>query len=191
MADKDYSLEGLNNFLEYAAKKGLIKENTAASRRRAANSILGILEPHEVVDLKQVDIDHVFDRFQNLQGTGFKPESLRVYKSRLKSALEDFFAYTENPAAFKPSGIQRSSPKVKKEPAKQKPKPSASGAGGKQQPIGSAEHEKPPISDRHISIPVPLREGITVTINNVPADLTGQEAERLAAIVKAYAVPSG
>lgn len=190
MAGKDYSLNALNNFFEYAAKKGLIKENTAMSRKRATNQILSILDQHELVDLREVDINHTFDRFQNLQGTGFRPESLRVYKSRFRKALADFFAYTNDPATFKPIGIQRSSPKAKKESAPREQMTTTGSGEGHRTPKPLSEQGSTLHSDKSISIPVPLRAGLTVSIHNIPADLTSQEAERLAAIVRAYAVPS-
>lgn len=184
MATKDYSLDALNRFLDYAANKGLLKRNTAVSRKQAANKILSILEPQENNDLREVDVQHAFDRFVNLQGTEFKPESLQVYQSRLKSALGDFFAYVENPAAFKPTGVQRTTnPNGKGSAAKEERKrPNNRQPQEPREP--QASHE-----EKQLVIPVPLRAGLTVRIHNVPPDLTNQEAEKLAAIVRAYAMP--
>ncbi len=188
MTDKDYSLDALNTFLDYLADKGLLKKNTALSRKRAANKILSVLDGNEIKDLKSVDIRHAFDRFSNLQGTSFKPSSLQIYLSRLNSALTDFYSYTENPAGFKPASAQRNTVKNK---TKDSGKPSSNQTKRRSQ---SSEASTPPAdegvhSERHLVIPVPLRQGLTVKINNIPADLTQREAEKLAAIVKAYAMP--
>lgn len=185
MTDKDYSLDALNRFFDFAANKGLLKRNTAQSRKLAANKILAVLEEHEKADLRDVDIDKAFERFQNLQGTDYKPDSLQVYLSRLRTAVSDFKSYVDNPSSFKPSSAQRSSSLKTRRDSNEK-------AREKNGNIGEGKTEKQEFHDfQHIIVPVPLREGVTVKISNLPADLTVAEAGRLAAIIKAYAVIEG
>lgn len=186
MTSKDYSLDALNRFLDYVADKGLLKKNTALSRKQAANKILSVLDTSETNNLKNVDVQHAFERFINLRGTDFKPASLQIYLSRLNSALADFFVYAENPATFKSSSAQRSSVQNKK---------NANGKGvAKNIDIQPVQVEPTIAKDenlhqqKHMVIPVPLRQGLTVTIHNIPPDLTAREAEKLAAIVRAYAM---
>lgn len=186
--EKDYSLDALADFLDYAAKKGLIKKNTATSRKRAALQILGLLDESEKRDLREVDVEHAFERFSNLKRNEFKPASLQVFKSRLRSALTDFFAYVDNPAGFRPSGMQRSSPPVRG----RRLKPSALEEGPPEAPEDEptvAPEDVDSHKTAHLVIPIPLRDGLTVKIHNIPADLSKQEAEKIAAIVRAYAMP--
>ncbi|MEW8035819.1 MAG: hypothetical protein AB2564_00380 [Candidatus Thiodiazotropha sp.] len=184
--EKKYSLDALAEFLNYAATKGLIKKNTASSRKRAALKILAVLEDSEKQDLRNVDVEHAFERFSNLNGKEFKPASLQVFKSRLRSALTDFFAYVDNPAGFKPSGIQRSSPRIRK-----RLKPS----GAEETTVDTVSEqveeaeERPSQHAPHLIIPIPLRDGLTVKVHNIPADLSKLEAEKISAIVRAYAMP--
>lgn len=186
MTDKDYSLDALNRFFDFAANKGLLKRNTAQSRKLAANKILAVLEESEKADLREVDIDKAFERFQNLQGTDYKPDSLQVYLSRLRTAVSDFTSYVDNPAGFKPSSAQRASSSKGRRESGEKTGANKSGAGEE------GKTEKHDFHDsHHIIVPVPLREGITVKISNLPSDLTAAEAGRLAAIIKAYAVIEG
>lgn len=184
--EKNYSLDALAEFLDYAAKKGLIKKNTATSRKRAALKILAVLEDSEKHDLREVDVEHAFERFSNLNGKEFKPASLQVFKSRLRSALTDFFAYVDNPAGFKPSGVQRSSPRTRTrlKPGVQEETPVQSSGEQMEEPSEPISHSAP-----HLIIPIPLRDGLTVKIHNIPADLSTLEAEKIAAIVRAYAMP--
>ncbi|TND05750.1 MAG: hypothetical protein FD120_963 [Gammaproteobacteria bacterium] len=183
MTGKNYSLDALNKFFDFAAEKGLLKRNTALSRKLAANKILAVLDESEKADLRNADISKAFERFQNLQGTDYKPDSLQVYLSRLRTALSDFTSYVDNPAAYKPTGAQRASPKGKREADN---KIAVKNEGGR------AEQGTPDSHDsQHIVVPVPLREGLTVKISNLPSDLTAAEAGRLAAIIKAYAVIGG
>lgn len=184
MADKDYSLDALNRFFDFAATKGILKRNTAQSKKMAANKVLAVAEDAEKADLRTADIEATFERFQNLQGTEYKPESLQVYLSRVRSAVAEFISYVDNPAGFKPSTTTRTRSKNEK---KQKDKATAPRmedvSSNRTEPPGHVEHDQP-----HIIVPIPLREGLTLKISNIPADLTVAEANRIAAIIKAYAV---
>ena len=182
MSDKDYSIDAFNRFFDHATEKGLIKRNTAISRKAATNKILAVLEKSELTDLRTLDLDSTFDRFQNLKGMEYKPDSMQVYMSRARTAVSDFIAYVDNPASFKSSTAQRSNTKTKSS--------STEGKGKDVKKQKDTEVDLDLHGVKHIIVPIPLRENLTVKISNLPADLTQSEADRLAAIVKAYAVPS-
>lgn len=185
---KDHSLQALNEFFDYLANKHLLNKNTVQSRKGAANKILSVLDEQEASDLTKLDLDLVFQRFANKAGKDYKPDSLMVYRSRLGSALNDFFQYVENPVQFRPS-LKANGSATAKKPAKTVRKADEQRAEGK--PIAGtpalpmAMHASSPGS---VNVPVPLREGVTVQITGLPADLTEAEASRLAAIIKAYAM---
>jgi len=188
MIDKDYSLDAFNRFFNHIASKGMINPNTAQSRKAATNKIMGILDDSERKDLRNVVLQDAFDRFQNLEGMKYTTDSLQVYLSRARTALSDFIAYVDNPSSFRPATSLRSN---------SKPKSEAKNGDGerkrqeKRNMMSSGVDESDSYQDiKHIIVPVPLRENLTVKISNLPADLTQVEAERLAAIIKAYAVPS-
>jgi len=184
MADKDYSLDALNRFFDFAVAKGILKRNTAQSKKMAANKVLAVAEDNEKADLRKADIDVAFERFQNLQGTEYKPESLQVYLSRVRSAVAEFISYVDNPAGFKPSTTTRTRSKNNKNQKGSSTPPSKAGIDStKGAPPDRGEHDQP-----HVIVPIPLREGLTLKISNIPADLTAAEANRIAAIIKAYAV---
>ena len=44
------------------------------------------------------------------------------------------------------------------------------------------------IRTNSLTVPIPLREDFTLQISNLPRDLTKQEADRIANIIKAYAI---
>src|SRR5690349_3096805 len=90
-------------FLDYLAAKGLMNPTTARSRKASANAILGILSEEEAADVTAINLDDVMTRFHNLQGANFTPDSMATYKSRTKSAIEDFIRYQQNPLGFKAS----------------------------------------------------------------------------------------
>src|SRR4051794_23667750 len=100
------SREELFRFLDYVRAKGLMSPNTVESWKASTNKVLGILDAEEAEDVTKLDLDEVVHRFSNLHGQKYTPDSLRSYKSRTKSAIENFARYLDNPLAFKP-GIQR------------------------------------------------------------------------------------
>lgn len=189
MSDRDYSLKALNEFLDYLSSKHLLNKNTAQSRKAAVNKVFSVLDEKEARDLSAIELDMVFRRFENKAAKDYKPDSLMVYRSRVGSAINDFFSYVENPAQFRPSLKNGGSTSTRKagKPARKT---------DEQQPgydLATQQHKQTGARTNYshaneLSVPVPLREGVLVQITGLPADLTEGEASRLAAIVKAYAV---
>ena len=97
----------LIKFLNYVGAKGLLSPATAESRKASVNKVLGILTDQEAEDVAQLDLDEVVRRFANLHGQAYTADSLRTYKSRTKSSIDDFIRYVENPMAFKVGGSKR------------------------------------------------------------------------------------
>jgi hypothetical protein len=176
--DNRYSAEALGKFLDYLTEKGLLKQATAMSRKTAAMRILSVLDDADRLDLRKIDIDDVFNRFQNRAGSGFKPDSLATYKTRFSAALSDFLKWVENPAEFRTSVAPRS-------------KGDADEAGTKKARsnlIGVSRRSTQPEMDGFV-FPIPIREGVVVKISNVPSDLSKEEASKIAAVIQALAVP--
>lgn len=173
---KDYSANAFFAFMDYLKEKGLLKANTAQARKAAAKKMLAIADDSERQDLRSINIDELHERFANKSGTGYRPESLQVYKSRFKTAREDFIKYVDNPTSFKPSVAQRdANAKAGVQPRKKSPEMDSGGSRRK------------PTSSGNIVFPVPLRPDLIVELHNVPSDMTESEAERIASVVKALA----
>ena len=102
MADKDYSEAGFHDFLRQSAMSGQFNPAIARARKLAAEQLLVELKSHERTDLRLLDVDELCSRFHKMQGSTIRPESLDVYRSRLKDALADFFSWTQDPIAFVP-----------------------------------------------------------------------------------------
>jgi len=172
-------------FLEYLGEKGLVSQATASARRTAAFKVLAVLSDEEALDVIDLDIDHVMSRFDNLNPHQYTPESLQSYRSRLKTALADFRAYSENPVLFRPNGRIRQRQKAgsvvtpesrKKLPAVVSPVPA------------SGFSNAPAVDLPNVSqLPIQLRQNLTVRIFGLPFDLTRQEAQKIANIVLAHA----
>ena len=174
---KDYSEASFSNFMRQSVVSGLIKPATLRARKLAAEQLMVELKSHERQDLRLVDVEELSARFHKLEGSSIRPESMDVYKSRLRDALSDFITWTDDPEAFVPreSEQRQLREQLKNEPDDHK----------------QAREElalNPPRSPQEI-FPVPIREDLVVYIQNVPLDMTRREADKIAAVVQALAVP--
>lgn len=179
------NFDALLAFLDYLADKGLMKRQTAASRKAVVNKVFSALDDADREDVLSADVDAIIERFVNLEGGKYTPESLQTYKSRLKSTLDDFASYRKDPMSFRPSAQQRAARRTKTPPN------ADNGDGEGPKPAGSAavantvvRSADPPVN----ILPIPIRADLTIKIQGLPFDLTESEANKLAAVIKALAV---
>jgi hypothetical protein len=166
--------------MDYLAKKGLMNKATARARKAAVNTVLSILDEEEAKDVTTIDVDHLFTRYANIAGANYKPESLNVYKGRLRAALDDFKNYLENPMTFRPSvqgGGRKASEKAKLTSELERPQ---------RESASRITNMAPPPTSVSV-LPIPIRTDLVVQIQGLPYDLTPQEANKIANVVKAMA----
>src|SRR5437868_1597666 len=188
MTSKEMSMAGqrsreeLNKFLNYVGAKGLLSPSTVESRKASVNKVLGILSDDEASDVGAIDLDEVMRRFANLHGQQYTADSLRTYKSRTKSSIEDFVRYVENPMGFKVGGPKRQ-PKAK---APGQPAPKSAEAVNSPSPAPNASISLP--SAGSSIIPIAIRPDVVVHIQGLPLDLTAREAKKISNVVLAMAM---
>jgi hypothetical protein len=176
----DATGKGLIEFVNFASEKHLINANTAGALRAASREVLSAIEPEcwETLDLRTVDVDDFTTRFERARVGKLKPESLLVYKSRFKNAVQMYFKYLDNPSSwrYKPD-----------RPAATRKKPVAAA----QSDSTNGDTQMPDRVSRATTqeYPFPLRQGMLVKLF-LPVDLTRPEAKRLAAFIDALAVDS-
>jgi hypothetical protein len=161
--------------------------NTAQARKAAVSKVLGILSEDEAQDVTRLEIDDVMTRFTNLQGKSYTPDSLVTYKSRLKSALEDFSSYINNPLGFR-SVVQAR--ERKSSAGVNTPAPKAAKDRHQDQAVKSASASPAAMSTGPIAssiLPIPIRADLTVMIQGLPFDLTAAEAKKIAGVIQAMA----
>lgn len=176
------SRAALLEFLDYLARKGLMNKTTALSRKAAVNNVLGILDEEEADDVSILDLDDAMMRFRNVYGMKYTPDSLSTYKSRVKSSIEDFLSYRENPMAFK---VGRSTNGKKAVDRHKSGESRTSELVAKQLPL-TVERATPSASPT--ILPIPLRADLIIYIQGLPYNLTSSEASKIANVVKAMAV---
>lgn len=184
--EKQYSELELTNFLDYLVAKGLTNESTARGRKAAAVKVLSALDEHEKIDLRQLDRESAFQRFVNKFGKDFSPDSLTTYRSRFNTALDDFLRWSENPAGFKPNISAARTQRKVQEGGEVKTSPRLKSSEKSSSDVGM-----PSVQQRqsHFEFPIPIRADLIVRIQHLPMDLTQEEAERIAGVIKALALP--
>jgi hypothetical protein len=167
------TLPDLLAFLDWMADKGLAPANTISSRKASSNKVLSALGAEETADVTLVDVDDAIRRFGVKHGQDYSPDSLQSYKSRLRTALDDFKAYCDNPVGFRPAG---------RSPVRAKSERSST-------PKARVSTDPEPLAPRQPSfnvVPVGIRENVTVQIGNLPFDLTAEEARKIANVILAW-----
>ncbi len=173
MLPKDYSKNGLFTYLRESAKSGVLNPAVAKSRNIAAQQLLDHITPEERINLRCVDVDVLCSRIHKLEDSTIRVEALNLYNSRLKSALDDFFSWVDDPENF----VSNSTVIVSK-----KTQVKISQAEKKALEDITLRHTKEQID----IIPVPIREDLTVFIKDLPLDLTVKEADKIVRVIKAY-----
>lgn len=180
------SRQKFTDFMDYLSQKGLMNPATAQSRKASASAVFSVLTETEAEDLSTIDFDDVMNRFQHLKGQKLSPGSLRTYKSRAKSSLDDFIRYLEDPSNFRaksPAGTR--APRSKK--------------GSQQSRILPDEIEFRPVSSSIENVgstasvadsifPIPLRSNLIVYVQGLPFDLSKAEARKIANVITAMAI---
>ena len=70
-----YTMDDLLDFLAHASDKGLMPASTATALGVASRNVLGVLDPSEREDLRNLEIDPVIQRFNNKRA---KPKKLGI-----------------------------------------------------------------------------------------------------------------
>jgi hypothetical protein len=171
-------------FLDYLATKGLMNGVTASGRKAAVKTLFSVLDDNESGDVTALNLDEVAMRFLNKRGGEFKPDSVKVYKSRVASAIEDFKKYRADPLNFKVSLTPKpSTKKTDKAPSHLMEKPAGAAPS-----VQSHHHPiEPFVSPSELVFPVPIRPNVIVKIVGLPSDLTKLEAARIANVIQALA----
>jgi len=182
-----YSYDALMQFMDWVIEKRLLNKQTASSRKTAAQKVLDVLDGAEREDLREVDQEAVFARFQNINRSKYTPDSLKVYRSRFASALEAFLSHADDPdphpSSFKavvgPKKGGSTGPRPKAASGRKTPPPATP-------PTSQAASPSESAADGHLTLPIPLRPGLLVKVFGLPTDLNEDEAKKICAVISAY-----
>ncbi len=163
-----------------------MKAPTAETRKAAVNQVLGILEDDEASDVAKIDLDSVMRRFQNKHGSRYTPDSLKTYRARVKNSIFDFLRFRENPMDFRPSAGST----VKRAPKLKRPQSAETETPAFSQAVATGRTNPSPFFTAS-TLPIPIRQDLTVLVHGLPFDLTEAEARKIANVILALAGVSG
>jgi hypothetical protein len=179
VADEDYTPERLLDFLREAPTQGVLNPAVARSRANAIEQLFTELTPDERADIRRIDVDRLAGRLHKIQGSTIRAEVLDLYRSRVHEALVDYLAWLKNPTTF--STISGNT--LRRDIRGIVPDTTSAEEARALEDIALATSER-----RKDFISVPLRDGVTVYITNLPLDLSAAEAGRIARVLAALAL---
>lgn len=142
-------------------------ERLTSSSAKTADNIMSVCQ--RVEEFIPVDspadawnIQLIVDKYAEI--SALSDDSKRSYLSRLNSAISKFIAYEKGDDV---------TTKTKR--------PRTSGNN-----VSNKQPEAKEINT--FSLPIPLRDGFIIRIENLPMDLSSDEADRIATIIKSFAV---
>jgi hypothetical protein len=173
MPDGCYSVDRLLEFHKSAGMEGLINPAVARARRKAVERLLAEMTEAERSDLRQLDVDVLASRFHKLEESSIRSEALALYVDRVKMAVADFLAWSDNPATFQSLGGERQ-------------RAVARGSLTPEREMAERITLESTENPSNI-VPIAIRDNETVYVANLPLDLTEAEAERISRVVRAFA----
>ncbi|GHW45892.1 hypothetical protein VCSRO151_3463 [Vibrio cholerae] len=149
-------------------EKNKIAEGSKLANWKSVLNVLSVLTAEEAQDITKFEIPELLDLFKTrkTEQSGKEPSSgsLGTYKSRLNKGISEFKKYVQHA-----SKVQ-----VKKTDT-------ANNEETNRKEKASVTQDKV----ETYTLPFPLRAGVMVKISELPTNLTAEEAERIASMVKA------
>ncbi len=183
--DNPYSVNTLVEWIEHAGNKGLMNKSTAGAKKASVMEVLvhsDILQDIEKNDVRKLNPEDVFDRYVNRYSNKYPPDTLKAYRSRMKSSVALFLKYKENPLGF--SSRTHKTKTAQKETSSKTSnqlKPSS------QKSIALSPKDEHAYDVPTFDLPVPIRDGKhMVTISNIPKDIQEEDVKRISAVIRAY-----
>lgn len=170
MENNETSVKALSDFIEGLPGMGAVGDSTLKNLRAVPKMLLHV--NHDVDDFEDINAEETVEKFIAETGAQVGDASRASYKSRINQAIKLYKNFLSDPSSVFESQ-EREVKLINQSPNQLSLSPKTS----------------PVAKPSTIDIPVPIRDGIILIIPGVPTDLTNEEAERIASILKVYARP--
>ena len=183
---------GLLAFLDWAGSRGEIVPATAKAMGVATGKVLAVEADPDAVDVRNLDVDDMFSRFETLHRMDYTSGSLSVYRGRFRRSVRMYLAWLDKQPDWKDAGLLAPA-----RPARDNGRPA--GKFRKKSPVSSAPPPAKPRADPDpaagtpsvqaaamVPYDLPLRPGLRVRLV-LPEMLTQADARRIAAFVDSLA----
>jgi hypothetical protein len=177
----------LLEFLDFTTNKGLLRKTTVDSLKSACNAVFSILEEDEVADVFGLDLDGIFQRYENVRGLDLRPDTMQAYRQRVRQAISEFKGYKADPSRWKPQTRARPRSSNTAKNSEKTVRSVQNSVTGTELPDPTAVHST--LADR-ITHQFPLRRDTIVTISGIPFDVTKAEMGRMTAFLSNLVVGS-
>jgi len=174
--------EEVLKFLEFASKKSLLNQRAVNCRLTACHNLFSVVnEEEDQLDYMLTNLDVLTNRFRN-KNTQVQASTLKVYKSRVKSSLEEYKTWCDDPFAWE-RALSQKAKATKVEPTKEKKIDAAPKKKIKEETVASAIVQT---TGEYRKVSLPIRTDFNLEIS-IPKDgLTLQELHRLGLFLYPY-----
>lgn len=190
--------EEVSKFLEFAGRKNILSERAVNHRLTACNNVFSVLnEDEDNLEYILGNLDLLIHRLRN-KNPNVRASTLKVYKSRVKSSLEDFKAWSADPFAWEREVIVRAKAqglegrKEKQAAKRAKKAPTTEAAPEVVEPVDAPPHAEalPPLStaDAGLRVRLPIRPDFSIEIVLPKDGLKLKELHRLGMFLYPYCV---
>jgi hypothetical protein len=186
--------EEVVKFLEFAGRKSILNEHAIGCRLTACHNLFAVVnEEEDNLDYILNNLDLLINRFRN-RNNNVRASTLKVYKSRVKSSIEDFKAWGADPFAWERAVIDKAkSTSTSQEARKEKRKPAATDKKEtvqvKEEPLEKTV-ETPLAANSHSSgarkVSFPIRPNFCVEMVIPPEGLSLKELHRIGLFLYPY-----
>lgn len=177
MSDDPYTLDRLQEFLRQAPGAGLLNPAVAKSRSHALEQLQHELTPSERKDVRLIDVDDLCGRLHKIGDSSVRAEVVDLYNKRLKATLLDYLAWLRDASTYSSVGGDRG----------RSAKRADRSGDERAQELRALENTSLATSDWAAGLlTIPLRAGKSVFVQNLPLDLTEQEARKISGVIEAF-----
>lgn len=192
----DLSIKAFVQFLESLPDLNIIPEATARNLKNSSLLLISSAELPEDEDVRTYAPERFLEGYIRNSESEPSDSTLRAYRSRLMSAIKLFVEHVTGeamPAFGKKSGselLRNASVNFLKIAHDQLQENLGTTTKKRKASVARKSSVKDKQDDelKTFALPIPLRSDLILTIENLPTDLSIDEAERIATIVKSFAV---
>lgn len=183
---------GLLAFLDWAGTRGEIPIATAQAMAVAAGKVLAVEADPQGADLRQLDPEDVFGRFETLHRLDYTSASIKAYRSRFFRAFSMYLAWLDKRPDWKMTSYfgaatgQSTRPSRDSKAAANKRKPTVKADSAPSNASRTSAISMPESTEAMVPYDLPLRPGLRVRLV-LPELLTSADAKRIKAFVDSLA----
>lgn len=177
-------------FLEFVGRKSILNEHAVNCRLTACNNLFSVLnEEEDSIDYILGNLDLLINRFRN-KNNNVRASTLKVYKSRVKSSLEDYQAWSADPFAWERAITDKAKAQGLESRKEKKPKPSTKKAKNEAPEEDEAVVDAPgPVSSKSVrQVSFPIRKDFSIEMNLPAEGLTLKELHRIGLFLFPYCI---